>query len=1099
MIGSREAGTAGGVRVRLLGGVRATGDRGEPLDVGPAKCQAVLAALALSAGAAVPAWRLVELVWGEDPPRTAGRTLQSYIARLRRGLGAGAIARIGGAYRLDVPPDAVDVVRFQRLLDAGELDAALAEWTGYPLAGLAVPGMAAAVDGMVERWLSAVEADLEGRVRTDPAAAVGPLTELTAGHPFREGLWALLMTALYRAGRQADALAAYRTARRALAEHLGVEPGPRLRELESSILGHDERLRAPAPRPREAGLPAGTVTFGFCEVEGRGRWTSAGPAESVEAATARHGGHLFAIGGDSFGAAFHRAADAVAWAEDLRASGSGPRLRIGLHTGEPERRGQGYFGPAVHQAACLAAAGHGGQILVSAATAALLDRDDLRDLGAYRLDGVAARQRVFQVDDGGHPPLRAGDGRRGNLPLRQGRLIGRDADLEAVGRALAGHPVVTLVGPGGIGKTRLAVAAARRGDFDDGAWLIDLAEIASSGDVPRAVAGALGIKESAGRIRTESVVTALRPRRALVVLDNCEHVIDGAAALAQAVAEGCPDVQVLATSREGLGLGHGLERLIAVAPLGIGAGVELFTERASAVSSVFAPEAGREDVAEICRRLEGVPLAIELAATRTVSLSPAELLAGLDDRLRLLVGGRRTGAGRHRTLRATVQWSYDLLGPAERSLFQRLSVFAGPFGLAAARAVAAGETGETDLVLDALVARSMVVVEPGPSGRRFRLLETMRQFAAERLAESGQAGVIAGRHTRWCLDEVTRVHRLLTGPAEAEGVARVEELWPNLRAAFGRACAEGDARLAYALVRPVVAEVVLRARAEIGDWAERVLALAPPKDEELRIFGLVWAAQRYKLARDPAAYERLAARHGEPADPRVRQARASLYDDHRGLVTWGPAAAAELRRRGEHDLAVRVELDTASGVVFQGRLAEGDALVSALVERFRAEGPPTLLNWALMLLGYSASFQGDRERAERLFGEAVAVELPERTFSPNKAVEARVLFRRGERRRAFRLLRAQVEDLLDTDNLYATCVASVEFVTMMAALGRLSDGARILAYLSSGLLDVPVWRTQVADARARIAAGLGRVPDEEPDPDGRRALEHMRAVLHELA
>jgi DNA-binding SARP family transcriptional activator len=231
------------VEIRLFGGVRATGDGGTPVDVGPAKCQTVLAALALSAGSAVPVSRLVEIVWGAQPPRTADKTPQSYVTRLRKGLGADAIARTGAAYRLDLDADDVDVTRFQRLLAAGDVEAALGEWTGTPLAGLDAHGLTATVDALVEQWLGAVELHLARRVETDAPAAIGSLTELTANHPFREGLWALLMTALYRVGRQADALAAYRRARHHLVEALGVEPGPRLRELEASILGHDERLR----------------------------------------------------------------------------------------------------------------------------------------------------------------------------------------------------------------------------------------------------------------------------------------------------------------------------------------------------------------------------------------------------------------------------------------------------------------------------------------------------------------------------------------------------------------------------------------------------------------------------------------------------------------------------------------------------------------------------------------------------------------------------------------------------------------------------------------------------------------------------------------
>ena len=646
------------MRIRLLGEVGVVTDQGKPVDVGPAKCRAVLAALALSTGTAVPEWRLAELVWGEDPPRTAARTLQSYVVRLRKGLGRDAIVRVGAAYRLDVPADSVDVLRFQRLIDAGEVEAALAEWTGLPLAGLVAPGLAAIVDGLAERWLVAVEAGMERRVEADAAAAIGPLTELTARYPAREGLWVLLMTALYRAGRQADALTAYRTVRRYLIEDLGVEPGPRLRELQARILGQDDRL-----------VPAGP-----------------------------------------------------------------------------------------------AAAGRGG-----------------------------------------------------NLPPRLGRLIGREKDLEVVADALAAFPVVTLVGPGGIGKTRLALAAARRAGTD-AAWLVDLAEIASAGDVPRAVAGTLGVKEGPA----PAIVAALRPRRMLLVLDNCEHLVDGAAELAQAIAEGCPEVRILATSRQHLGLSHGFERLIAVAPLDPGgAGAELFNERAGAVSPAFDAQAWRQAVVAICRHLDGVPLAIELAAARTTSLTPADIAGRLDDHLRLLARGRRAGAERHRTLRATVQWSYDLLSPSARRLFQQLSVFVGPFDLAATQTVAADPAIPADEVgdlLSDLAERSMLAVEPGPFSGRFRLLETMRQFAAGELASSGDAGQVAGRHARWCLGQAARIQRLLAGPDETEGAARLDELWPNYRAAFDWACSAGDLHLAYALVRPVVVEIVRRGRTEIGDW-----------------------------------------------------------------------------------------------------------------------------------------------------------------------------------------------------------------------------------------------------------------------------------------
>jgi predicted ATPase/DNA-binding SARP family transcriptional activator len=1143
------------VQIRLFGGVSATGDGGKPVDVGPAKCQAVLAALALSPRAAVPVARLIQLVWGDDPPRTADKTLQSYVVRLRKGLGPGAIVRTGAAYRLDADPDDVDVARFQRELAAAGTDPdgvarALAEWTGVPLAGLEAPGLAGAVESLVEQWLGAVEIDLGRRVETDPAAAVGELTELTAAHPFREGLWALLMTALYRAGRQADALAAYRRVRHQLVEHLGVEPGPRLRELESSILGHDERLRVDRANGSGLGLPTGTVTFGFSDVEDSTRlWAThretaavavARHDELVRAAVARHGGYVFATGGDSFGVAFHRASDAVAWALELQAStgreawpgGVTLRVRIGLHTGETHERGKGYFGPAVIVAARLAAAAHGGQTLVSGVTAVLLDRSDLRDLGTYRLDGVVAEQRILQLGEGEHPPLRTEDRRQGNLPRRLGRLIGREDALDAVGRALAGSPVVTLVGPGGIGKTRLALAAARRFEVDltGGAWLIGLAEIAASSDVPRAVADVLDVQESPGRTLTRSIVASLQAHRALLVLDSCEHVIDGAASLARAVAEGCPDVRVLATSREGLGVGS--EQLVVVAPLEpSGAGVELFDERASAVSPSFDPLAHRAEVEEICRRLDGVPLAIELAAARTTTLSPADLVARLDDRLRLLSGGRRNSVERHRTMRAALMWSYELLTEPEQVLFQQLSIFAGPFDLDAAATVAgvgagagagvgAGAGGvdpvDVDDLLGSLVERSMLVVESGPFGRRFRLLETMRQFGAEHLSEAGGTGGTGGtagtggtdrvaeRHARWCLDRVTRIGELLAGPGEIEGVARLGELWPNLRAAVDWACATGDRRLARALVRPVAAEIYLRSQGEIGVWAERILDITPPDDEDVLAFGMMWAARRYMRNMDRDGYERLVARYGEPDHPMVRYARAFLWSDYDEMVRWAPLAVAALRREGDDHLADRFEIaGLGITLLLTGRFEEHDALLTELLDRYRDGGPPTSLNWTLAYLGVSASAQGRDDLAWRYFDEAARIPLPPRTSAFTNPVEARAALRRGDRAAALATLRSYVDELLEQDNMYMAKVACVEFVTMMAGVECWEAGARMLDYLeSSGAFgDAPPLRSAVADAATAIAAHAPSEPPASADAhahDDRQALTYMRTTLDEL-
>jgi predicted ATPase/DNA-binding SARP family transcriptional activator len=1112
------------VQIRLFGGVAAATDDGEPVDVGPAKCQAVLAVLALSPGSAVPVARIVRLVWGDRPPRTADKTLQSYVTRLRKGLGPDSIVRTGVAYRLDVAAASVDVARFQRSVGVDDTEAALAEWTGTPLAGLDADGLTATVDGLVEQYLGAVETDLARRIEADARSVVGPLTELTATYPFREGLWALLMTALYRVGRQADALAAYRRARHHLVEDLGVEPGPRLRELEALILGQDQQLGVDrSSRATTPGLPSGTVTFAFCDVEDSTRLWAAHGREMAEAmarhdalvttAADRHGGYVFATGGDSFGVAFHRARDATAWAGELQAAMEGQQwpghlefgVRIGLHTGETEERGKGYFGPAVIIAARLAAAGHRGQTLVSGVTAALLDGANLGDLGRFRLEGVVGEQRILQLGDGRHPPLRTDGSRRGNIPRRLGRLIGRDDDLDLIGAALATSPIVTLVGPGGIGKTRLALAAADRADVDagaaggGGAWLVELAAHGSSSDVPRAVASVLDVRESVGRTLTASIVTALQSHRALLVLDNCEHVIDGAAAMARAVAEGCPDVRVLATSREGLGLRD--EQLVVVAPLEpAGPGVELFNERAAAASAAFDPDADRDEVAEICRRLDGIPLAIELAAARTRSLSPVELVERLDDRLRLLTGGRRASVERHRTLRATIQWSFDLLTPAQQAMFRILSIFAGPFDRGAAEAIAVdADPVDVDDLLGDLADRSMLVVESGPFGRRFRLLETMRQFAAEQLAEDGDTDVLAARHARWCLDEVIAIRRLLEGHDEIQGVTRLDELWPNLRGAVDWACATGDLRLATALIGPVAAEIYLRSRSEIGDWAERILAITPPDHEDVIAFGLTWAARRYMRNLDLDGYERLVGRYGEPDRPMIRYARAFLTDDYEGRAEAAAWAVTELRRRGEHYVADLNEL-VAVGLTWlmSGRLEEHDALVTALVERFRVHGPPTGLQWALTYLGISASMQGRHLEAAQFYEEAAGVDVPDRTQTLKNPLAAAGALRRGDQSGAFHMLRSYIADVLDTDNVYVGKFACIEFVKMMVKVDRLPEAARILGFLeATDSLDLAGLQSRVTGPTAADPA-IVRERATGRNLDDRGALTFMRDVLDRL-
>lgn len=1101
------------VQVQLLGAVAAFDDGGTPLDVGPTKCQALLAALALEPGAVVPVSRLVAMVWGDDPPRTAEKTLQTYVTRLRKALGEGSIVRVGHAYRLDLDRSAVDVARFEAALDRGDVAGSLAEWAGPPLAGLDAEGLGPAVDALVERWLGAVESHLAAEVDRDPAGTIAALSELVARHPFREALWGLLMTALYRTGRQADALAAYRSARQQLVDALGVEPGPSLRDLEARILAQDGSLLTEGP---PAAPSTGDVTFAFVDVEDAARAWANHPHEAsaamaryeqlVQAGVDARGGRVVSRRGGSFGITFAHVDAAVSWAEELQTAvrrepwprNVAVQARIGIHTAPAEGGAGDHLGAGANLAGSLASAGHGGQTLLSEATAALAAvGTELVDLGAQHVPDVPAPARVFQLGAQRHPPIRSGQDRRlGNLPRRARQLIGRERELQAVCEAVRASPLVTLTGPGGIGKSRLAIVAAQvlAGDFDDGAWLVELAPVGPGPGVLRAVADSLGIAEGPGRGLLDAVVRSLQDRRALVVLDNCEHVLTDATALVDALVDGCPHVVVLATSRTRLGVDG--EQVLGVGPLDpMRAGAELFRARAAAADPTFDGYATRATVEDICRRLDGVPLAIELAAARATAMAPGEILERLDDALRLLADDRHGGVEHHRTLRLAVEWSYDLLSPVEQQVLQRLSTFVGHFDLRAAEAVAASDDLDAlavDDVVGRLVEQSLVLVDAGPFGRRFRLLESIRQFAAEHLRSQADARTFADRHASWCLAQAQAVHDLLAGHDEIEGVARLGELWPNLRAAVDRAIRHVDTALARALITPVAAEALVRSRTEIADWAERLLEIAPPEDEDLVVFSLALAARRYWRTQDRAGWERLVERHGAPDHPLVHHARALVEHDAEALLRWCPQAAAAVRAAGDEHLAQLSDIGVARSLLALGRFPEADPILAELTDRYRRDGPPSLLGWMLTMRGYSALAQGDPESADRLFDESAAIALPERTHTRNRPIEALALLRRGDERGALRVLLDDVEDLLGGEDVYDMGGTVVAFMSAMAHLGEHADAAHANGHLeSTGQIGAPILRSLVTDA----AVAIGQDPALEPLRAAGARLGG-RAVLH---
>ncbi|MFN2463241.1 MAG: tetratricopeptide repeat protein [Candidatus Dormibacteria bacterium] len=579
-------------------------------------------------------------------------------------------------------------------------------------------------------------------------------------------------------------------------------------------------------------LPSGTVTLLFTDIEGSTRLLDQVGADAwatgladhhriMREAMAAHGGIEVHTQGDAFFVAFEDAGAALAAALDAQRllgahswpEGAEVRVRMGVHTGDVVLGGDDYVGMSVHRAARIATAAHGGQIVCSATTIdALQDLPigaSLRRLGGYRLKDLNAPVELFQLCHAelksAFPEPRSLDSVPHNLPVQISSFVGRERELERIGELLASARLVTLLGPGGTGKTRLAyqAAAAAAESFPDGVWVAELASLSDPALVPTPLLGALGLREEVGRTLTETVVAHLCYRRALVVLDNCEHVVDEAAALALAIGEGCPKVSILVTSREPLRLlgeaAYAVPGLELPEPSESDA-VRLFLTRASEARSDLSVSASSlQTVAAICARLDGLPLAIELAAARVRSMSPEEILDRLGRSLDLLTKGRRGAQSRQASLRGAIEWSHQLLGPTEQVMFRRLAIFAGGWTLEAAEHVCPGGSLNRDVILDtldALVDKSLVVAGPDNLGQtRYKLLETIRDYAAERLMERGEADVISERHAAWCL-------ALSKFPEQAPPGSQQEALWfdalepdhANLLAALEHLHRSGDLR-----------------------------------------------------------------------------------------------------------------------------------------------------------------------------------------------------------------------------------------------------------------------------------------------------------------
>ncbi|MFE2229472.1 AfsR/SARP family transcriptional regulator [Streptomyces kronopolitis] len=715
------------MRYAILGTTQAGRADGTPVALGGARLRALLTALALRPGRALPPEVLITDIWGADPPADAPGALQALVGRLRRALGHDAVASADGGYLLCAEPDAVDLHRFERLAAEGEralgagdpsraaalLDEALALWRGPALADL--PDAGARAVGAERRRLDARRTRLAAELALGRAeAALAPLHALCQEHPLDEPLQALRLRALRAAGRPAEALAAYEEIRTGLADRLGADPGPELRALHAELLSP----------PPAAGPPAGPPP--------------------------------------------------------------------------PP--------PAAHPAPAA-------------------------------------------------PPDGAARPRPGNLRARLTSFVGRENDLAGLRSDLAAHRLVTLLGPGGAGKTRLSqegaesAAAAAPDAWPHGVWLAELAPVDDPQTVPEAVLTALGARETVVRgstaegLRAAADRTALDPlarlaehcagRRMLLVLDNCEHVIAAAAELAERLLAHCPGVTVLATSREPLAVPG--EVLRPVEPLPDPVALQLLADRGAAARTGFRVAADEETAAacaEICRRLDGLPLAVELAAARLRLLSPRQLADRLDDRFRLLTSGSRTVLPRQQTLRAVVDWSWDLTDAPERAVLRRLSVFSGGCDLSAAEDVCAGggvDRREVPALLGSLIDKSLVVAAPAPDGEmRYRLLETVGEYAGERLDEAGERAGAERRHLVTYRELARTTDPLLRGPGQRAAMDRLELEHDNLRTALRRALAARDEHETLCLVLSLQWFWSLRDHRSDGrHWATAAAALGP--------------------------------------------------------------------------------------------------------------------------------------------------------------------------------------------------------------------------------------------------------------------------------
>ncbi len=891
-----------------------------------------------------------------------------------------------------------------------------------------------------------------------------------------------------------------------------------------------------------ATLPSGTVTFLFTDLEGSTRLIQHS-GDVYEQAFADHrrilrdtvesaDGHVYQDQGESFLFVFERAKDAVQAAVAVQRAlarhhwpeGITPRVRMGLHSGEPAASGHEYVGLDVHRAVRICTAGHGGQILVSQTTRDLVEADlpdavALRDLGNHRLKDLRRPEHLFQVVavdlQTAFPPLATLDVLPNNLPVQLTSLVGREREIGEVNHLLPTTPLLTLTGSGGCGKTRLAlqVAADALEAYAEGIWFVDLAPISDPALVPQTVATVLGVQEQPGRSILAALIDYLQTKQLLILLDNCEHVLPACARLSDSLLRACPRLRILATSREGLRIAGELTYRVpslsvpdlrTSAPLnGLGqyGAIRLFVERATFASPAFklTPEKAMA-VAQICTRLDGIPLAIELAAVRVKAMGVEQIASRLDDRFHLLTGGSRTALPRQRTLRGAIDWSHDLLPGHEQALLRRLTVFAGGFSLEAAEVICAGDGVAQDDVIELLthlIEKSLVSTDEQDTEEWYRLLETIRQYGVAKLRDAQEETIFRRRHRDWYVGLAERAEIGMRGAMQERWLDRVEREHDNFRAALDWCKTEADGaeerlRLAGALwffwfLRGYLSEG--------REWLEGALSASGGASGFARARALNGAGLLAWRQGD----ERRAAALGEEGLALCRQ-----LGDTVGIGSSLHTLGLVARRRGDNTRAAALceesltilrdvgykwgvahALDTLGDLArHQGDYARAAALLDESLGLFRELHDKGGIASSLYYLGLVALHRGDYGRARALFEECLA------------------LFRELKDKGGIAWSLHHLGGAARSQGAYDRAAALLE--ESLAAFRELGQKSAIAVSLErlggvAAALEQPVRAAALFGAADALRQAIGSRPSPSARADAERDVAGLRAALGEQA